>query len=190
MRRHLMATALCTTSLVLGLSGTSAKEKGQKPVQERFEATMNPSVSDDRSLSLAIEEFSSDAEVEDLKRSFAQGGEEALWRTLHRMKKGYFTMGSGQTMPIRVLQSSSAGGSRRLNIIGEAPTLFRGVSGSVSIGHRGYPYTWIQLAVDEQGNGKGTLIPFANIVFNKEGRMEIVSMKSGSIQLLSVHLEK
>lgn len=58
-----MATALCTTSLVLGLSGTSAKEKGQKPVQERFAATMNPSVSDDRSLSLAIEEFSSDAEV-------------------------------------------------------------------------------------------------------------------------------
>ena len=99
-------------------------------------------------------------------------------------------MGSGQTMPIRVLQSSSAGGSRRLNIIGEAPTLFRGVNGSVSIGHRGYPHTWIQLAVDEQGNGKGALIPFANIVFNKEGRMEIVSMKSGNIQLVNVHLEK
>jgi hypothetical protein len=190
MERYSIAPVLCTTFLALGLGGTFAKEKEQKPAQERFEATMNFPVGDDRSLSLAIEEFSSGAEVQSLRESFEQGGEEALWRTLHKMKKGSFTMGSGQTMPIRALQQISSGGSRRLNIIGEAPSLLRGVNGSVSIGHRGYPYTWIQLAVDERGNGKGALIPFANIVFNKEGRMEVTGMKAATIQLVNVHLKK
>ncbi len=185
-----MAILLCATGLLPGAGSTFAKKKAEKPVQERFEATIAPPISDDNSLQVAIEEFSTDEEVQNLAQAFARGGEDALWKVLHGTKKGYFTMGSGQTMPISTIESISAGGTRKLNIIGEAPSIFRGVNGSVSIGHNGYPYTWIGFVVDEQGNSKGSLIPYANIRFNKEGRMEIISMKSANIQLVNVHLQK
>jgi hypothetical protein len=188
MRTELIATSLCASFLVLGLSGTFAKHKGEGPVLERFEAGMSQPLGENNSLSVEVEGFSSDAEVEALRQSFGKGGEDALLSAFHRTTKGHFTMGSGTRMPIRALQSSSGGGVRRLSIIGEAPTVFSGAGSFVSMGHRGFPYTFIQLAVDDQGKGKGTLIPFAKVVFDKEGHLQVISMKIGNVQLVNVHL--
>jgi len=190
MNDPLIATSLGAGFLVFGLSGTFAKHKAEVPALERFEAGMSQPLGESTSLSVEVEAFSSDAEVEALRQSFGKGGEDALLSAFHRTTKGHFTMGSGTRMPIRALQSSSGGGVRRLNIIGEAPTVFPGARGFVSMGHRGFPYTFIQLAVDDQGKGKGTLIPFAKVVFDKEGRLQVISMSVDNIQLVNVHSVK
>lgn len=191
MRRTLISTVLCTACLLLGVSVTFAKKKAEKPVQERFEATMSPAFSSDNSVTVAIEEFSTDEEVQDLAQAFARGGADSLEKALGKIKKGYFGMAGGQTMPLLIVQSSAEGGVRRLNILGQAPTLFGGAGDvQVSIGHRGYPYTCIQLEVDEKGKGTGLLVPYANVVFNQQGRIVIKPMSRAATRLVNVHLEK
>jgi len=191
MRRQLISAVLCTTFLLLGVGATFAKKKAEKAVQERFEATISPAFSSDNSVSIAIQEFSTDEDVQGLAQAFARGGEDSLEKALGKVKKGYFRLGAGQTMPLLIVQSSSEGAVRRLNILGWAPTVFGGAGDTqVSIGHRGYPYTCIQLEVDEKGNGTGLLVPFANVVFNQQGRMVIKPMSRAPSRLVNVRWEK
>jgi hypothetical protein len=191
MGRQLISTVLCTSCLLLGVGAAFAKKKAEKPVRERFEATMSPALSSDNSVSIAIEEFSTDEEVQDLAQAFARGGEDSLEKALGKIKKGYFRTGAGQTMPLLIVQSSSEGAVRRLNILGRAPTVFGGAGDTqVSIGHRSYPYTCIQLEVDEKGDGTGLLVPFANVVFNQQGRMVIKPMSRTPARLVNVRWEK
>ena len=59
----------------------------------------------------------------------------------------------------------------------------------MSIGHRGYPFAFTQLSIDDQGKGVGQQIPFAAITFNKQGIIDIKSMPvgSGTVRLVNVH---
>ena len=187
MNRLLISTILCFTSLPLYIATSFAKEKGQKGVQERFDASIIPPLSSNNSLSVAIQEFSSEEEVQDLARTFAQGGKDGLDKALAKIKKGYFIVAGGLSMPLLVITSSSDGTVRRLNLIGLAPTHFEGeFGGSVSVGHRGYPYTYIQLEIDEQGNGKGRMVLYASVTFDPQGRTMIKPMARGTHQLVNV----
>jgi hypothetical protein len=90
----------------------------------------------------------------------------------------------------------SESGVRRLGIVGAASDRVRAeYGGQVIIGHRGYPFTFIEIQVDEQGNGKGTMIPFTKLVFNKQGMMNVESMgvvtgSAGKANLVNVHSVK
>jgi len=189
-RAGLIAILLCAGFLVLGLSWTFAKHKAEAPVLERFEATMIPPLDDSNDLSVDVEGFSNDAELEAFRQAFTRGGNEELLKAFQKSTKGHFKMGSGVRMPIRALQSSSGGGVRRLSCIGEAPKFSSGVDGFVPTLGGTHAYTFIQLIVDEQGKGKGTLIPFAGVIFDKDGHLQIISPKVRNIQLVNVHVVK
>ena len=195
MKRLLIPTILCVTYLVFGVGATSAKKKPEKPIQEQFEATISPMISP-RSMTIAIEEFSTNDEMQAIAQAFAKGGEDAVESSMRKIKKGYYQIERGEVMPIELIQLKSAAGVRSLGIVGEASDRFQGTSpDKVFIGHRGYPYTFIEIEVDQQGNGKGLMIPFAKLVFNKQGQMVVEPMEVGtgihaSFQLINVHWTK
>ncbi len=188
MKRRLITKALCTACVLFGLGGTFAKKQPEKPVQERFGATISPAFSSDNSVTVAIQEFSTDEEVQALSRSFAAGGQDAVEKALDKTKKGYFRIDDAQTMPLLIVQSWPEGAGRRLHLVGRAPTSF-GMQ-NISIGHRGSPYTCIQLEVNWQGNGKGMLLPYANLEFNQQGEIVVKPMAHSGSRLVNVHLEK
>jgi len=165
-----------------------AKKKSPKPIIETFEATMLGG----EALRFEIEEFSTDQDIQELAKAYAKGGKDDVERALQNVEKGRYRI-RHESYPIRLVQSASQGGTRIVNIIaGAADRVVGDLGGSVSIGHRGYPFAFTQLRIDQQGKGVGQQVPFAAITFNKQGIIDIKSMPVGSganssVRLVDVH---
>jgi hypothetical protein len=206
MKRLAFAGLLCVTFLVPGVDSSFGGKKPKKPIQERFEARIVPPGSGvdglfqalsrnlDQmfdSVDVAIQEFSSDQEAQDLAQTFHNGGDDALEKALNKIKKGHFRIGQGVTMPLELIISSTEGPVRKLSIVGKVPSSFGSLSGSsFSLPHIPHTYTCIGLDVDEHGNGKGVLILLANVAFDQQGRTVIKPIPNETFQLTDVHLEK
>jgi hypothetical protein len=206
MKRLAFAGLLCVTFLVPGVDSSFAGKEPKKPIQERFEARIVPSESGRNglfqamsrnsdqmfdSVDLAIQEFSSDQEAQELAQIFHNGGDDALEKALNKIKKGYFRIGRGVTMPLVFIVSSTEGPVRKLIIVGKVPSSFGSLSGSsFSLPHIPHTYTCIGLDVDEHGKGKGVLILLANVAFDQQGRMRVKPHPEETFQLTDVHLEK
>jgi hypothetical protein len=191
MKRLPILSMLCVGCLLPCAIPGSGRRKPEKPVVETFEATVTPPLG--TVLSISIEEFSTEEEIQDLAQAFAKGGEDGIESALGKVKKGYIRRESGEALPIRVIRSRSAGGVRTLNIVSVAADRIVNESGGQTfIGHRGYPYTFVQLQIDERGMGKGTMVPFAKLTFNRQGGIEVKPMEVGSgssalFRLINVH---
>jgi hypothetical protein len=201
MRRQIISMAMLVALVLLGSFTADAKKKPEEPVRESFVATLLSASGNALNLTIAIQEFSTDDEVQQLVQSYARGGEDSLRSAMGKSKKGYFTL-SSQTVRLLMIQAQPVGTGRRLQLVGEAPdTIFSGETpGAFSsagtgprtmmAGHRDYDYIVIQLEVDEKGNGKGLLFPYCKVVFNKQGEIVITPMHPEPNQLVSVHWNK
>jgi hypothetical protein len=192
MRAHSKAIIFLAILTILSNSQAIAKKNHEKPVQERFAATLSPPLSADNSVDIAIEDVSTPAEVQDWAKLYSKEGEGGFEKALGQADKGYFRMMTSETMRLLIVESSPEGTGRRLQIVAKAPTSFSSSSqvGLIGIGHGGYPFTCIQLDVDAQGNGTGFLIPFAKLTFSPEGHMVVKPMNRSGSRLANVHLEK
>jgi hypothetical protein len=161
----------------------AASKKPAKPVIEKFEATATGL----GVLAFDIGEFSSDQDLQELRQAYEKGGEDALRHAARTMEKGLVRF-EAQAYPMRIVRAESHGGLRTFNILAVA------VEGNVTlvepfIDHDGYPFSFIQLQVDQQGKGRGEVIRFAAVVFDKQGRIEVTSMRAGkAIALTNVRL--
>jgi hypothetical protein len=206
MRTLAIAGLLSVAFLVSGADSGFAGKKPKKPILEHFEARIVPSESGKNelfqsmsrssdqmfdSVDVAIQEFSSDQEAQELAQIFRNGGDDALEKALNKVNKGYFRIGRGVTMPLVFSISSTEGPVRKLIIVGKVPSSFGGLSGSsFSLPHIPHTYTCIGLDVDQQGKGKGVLVLLATVAFDQQGRMAIKPYPEETFQLTDVHLEK
>jgi len=196
MRKRMTIMMLCAMCFASGVGSGSAKKKPEKPVLERFEANVVPPVLGADTISIAIEEFSTDADVQELAQTFGKGGEDAVEGALGKVKKGCLQMAYHEQTPIRVIQERSESGFRRLSIVGVASDSIYGPGASQGFyGHRGYEFSYIEIAVDAQGNGKGLMVPFAQLAFDQQGRMKAMPMaartgNSATASLVNLHSVK
>lgn len=162
----------------------AAKKKPTRPVIEKFEATGTGG----GVLTFDIEEFSTDEELQALREAYAKGGEDAVDDASHKMEKGLVWI-ENEAYPIRVIRTESRSDVRTFNIVALAADRIVGETGGQTfIGHRGYPFSFVQLQVDPQGSGRGEEIPFAAVVFDKQGRINVKPMGAGAaIALSKVH---
>jgi hypothetical protein len=125
---------------------------------------------------------------------------------MDKSKKGYYTLGSSQTVRIRMIRAQPVGTDRLLVLVGDVPNTFypgespdassAAVTGPrmVMVGHGRYNYSVIQLELDEKGNGKGLLYPLCGVVFNEQGRVVVRGVQGAHVQkpnqLVNVHWEK
>jgi hypothetical protein len=177
----LLATAYLLVVAVPGLS----KKKPTKPIIETLEAT----IPGGEVLRFEIEEFSTEQDIQELKKAYAKGGKDDVEGALRKVERGRYFI-RHDSYPIRMVQSESQGGTRTVYITADAADQIVGdLGGRVSIGHRGYPFAFTQLRIDEQGKGVGQQVPFAAITFNKQGIIDIKSMPvgSGTVRLVNVH---
>jgi hypothetical protein len=159
-----------------------AKKKAAKPIIEIFEATL----AGHGVVRFEVEEFSTDQDLQELSQSYAKGGKDALENCLNRNEKGRYRyelfqislQNIRQVYPIRLIKSASQGGVRTLYIIADAADwAYEGAPARTEqIGHHGYPFTVIQLRIEQNGKGVGEQIPFAAIVFNRQGVMDVNPM--------------
>ena len=191
------ATLVVGMCLLVGVVPGVAKKKPAKPVIETFEATLTGL----GVLRLEVEEFSTDQDVQELAQAYAKGGKDGVGRSLESNEKGryrYQLWDSSprnpgfQAFPIRFIQSASKGGIRTLYIIADAAdsALVGQPVHMEPINHRGYPFTVIELHIDQQGKGIGQQVPFSAIVFNKQGTLDVNPMfgpVNGMVHFPAVH---
>lgn len=195
-----LAALVVGLSLLISVLPGVAKKKPRKPVIESFEATLPGHAV----LGLEVEEFSTDQDVQELAEAYAKGGKEAVEHSLERSEKGRYryqlfqmTSNPNTAHPIRFIQSATHGGIRSVFIIADADDStfvvdpYRaGPAYMARISHHGYPFSVIELRIDEQGKGTGRQVPFVAIVFNKQGVIDVDPMfgpVNGMVHLANVH---
>jgi hypothetical protein len=101
-------------------------------------------------------------------------------RDLRKIEKGRYVI-HDDSYAIRLVRSTSQNGIRSVFIVADAADrIMRDVGGMVLIGHKGYPFAFTLLRLDQQDKGVGQQLPFAAVTFNKQGIIDIKSMPVGS----------
>jgi len=120
-----------------------------------------------RPFTLSIEGVSSNADANRPVAMLAEGGQDALMKELRGKRLGYFSMGAQLGRDLNFVQETpTADGGRRLVVLFERwLNTFELRYGTRS---EDYPFTYIELTVDRNGKGEGTLIPAARITFDKK----------------------
>jgi hypothetical protein len=186
--KQLAALALLGTGCLIGVLPSLATKRPAKRVIEVFEAT----ASGIGILRFEIEEFSTDQDIQELAQAYGKGGEDAVESASGKIEKGHWLM-RNQAYPITVVRSTTEGGIRTINIVAVAADRVVGdLGGQTFIGHRGYPFAFFHLRIDQEGKGNGQEVPFAAVVFNKQGAIDVSPMAVGSganvaIPLANVH---
>ena len=120
-----------------------------------------------RPFTLSIEGVSSSAEANRAVAVLAEGGQDALMKELQGKRLGYFSMGAQLGRDLNFVQETpTADGGRRIIVLFERwMNTFEIRYGTRS---EDYPFTYLELTVDRNGKGQGTLIPAARITFDKK----------------------
>jgi tetratricopeptide (TPR) repeat protein len=166
-----------------------AKKKSPRPIIETFEAR-GPG---GERLRFEIEEFSTDQDVQELAKTYAKGGKDDVERDLRKLEKGRYFI-HDESYAIRLVRSTSQNGeqngARSVFIVADAADRVTGdVGGMDFIGHRGYPFAFTLLRLDQQGKGQGQQVPFAAVTFDKQGIIDIKSMPVGPGAYSAIRLE-
>lgn len=139
-----------------------------------------------------IHEFCTDQEVRDLAQTYRDAGDKALEKSLQKIKKGYYKIGQGPQMEIVYVTSSKVlknppdapGPSRIVGILGKVPSSFRDKLGqNYEAPQMPHTFTYIELRVDDQGNGTGMLILYALVGFDAQNRPVIKPLPKQTYQL-------
>ena len=188
MRRQGIVTGLGLLCFIVAVGTFHAKSRARvKTLNEHFSATFGIG----NSVDIAISDYSTRADLQKLAQAYLQGGEKAFRKAIHKTKRGYFSFANSMTMPLLIVQSVPAGPLRKLTLVGGAPGWFSGPGASgYSVGNRGYPYTLIELDVNQDGKGQGLLYEFVNISFDKQGSIQVKPMYRLPERLQGVQLEK
>ncbi len=124
-----------------------------------------------RGFTLTIEGYTSNEEARKFARILKSKGEDALLKAIAKEKKGTFALDGQLSHDINTVRVHQTPAGRIYNIVFERwLTFFEARYGTRS---QDYPFTYIELYIDETKGMGGTLLPAAKIRFNKQNVIEI-----------------
>jgi len=112
-----------------------------------------------------IDHYTSDQERNKLKSKLAAKGPDALRDDLWDLESGYIRIDGGLGYPIAVARSQpAANGGRVIRIMIDRPLSFRELASNARSAD--YPFSYIELHLDRNGKGEGTMIPAAKVTLS------------------------
>ncbi len=146
-------------------SGPKAtKEPGMRT--ERFSATLTvrsgPGAGTVRQITIYINDYSPDAEAARLAGAFADGGADALFKMLTKLKtKGRIAPTGSTGYQVRFIRSVQTPNGRRITMLTDRPIGFL----ERYYGNRStdYKYGLVELDINDDGKGEGSLIYAAKV---------------------------
>jgi hypothetical protein len=153
--------------LIAGWSGSGqSTERKAKPVEEfsaHFTNIGNVGGTGATPVTIRITRWTPDDEYSTLMKVLAKEGNEAFTRELQRMKTTG-SIGVPQSLAYPLLyarQVRNAEGGRKIILITDRPMTFQERTGS-SIS-RDYPLTWIEMTLNKEDRGEGTVVLAARL---------------------------
>jgi hypothetical protein len=142
-----------------------------------------------RPFTLTITCTTPDEEVGRLAGILKADGQDALLKAISKEKCGVFQLGNNVGRDINAVRiSTTEEGDRKITMLFERWLEFF----EVRYGTRSqdYPFTYIELYIDSQGKGTGTMIPAARIQFKENNTVEIENFGAYPARLMNVKLSK
>lgn len=169
------------------------EQKGQKKKPEAYSAvamgtggvaggTMLP-------FNFLIDEYTSDADLTTYATLLKDKGSDALRRSLEKVNKGRVYPDTGTGNEIAIARKRQAGANTIITIVTARimPFLERRNSGRTT----DYPFGFLQVTLNQAGEGTGSIIAAANIKFNsKQGQYEIESFGNQYIKVANIRPHK
>ena len=137
-----------------------------------------------RGFTLTIKGFTSDEDARKFARILKSQGEDALLKAIAKEKKGTFALDGQIGHDINTVRAHQSPTGRTYTIVFERwLSFFEARYGTRS---QDYPFTYIELFIDETKGLGGTLLAAAKIRFNKKGAIEIENFGIYPAQLVGV----
>lgn len=171
--------------------GTVFAGAGEPP--ERFRGWIasigGPTVSTDRTwVRLHADTYTDDETVMRLATVLAEKGEDALIKAMRELEPaGWISIGSNTRLEVRVIRSVGTGDARIIRYVTDRPIQFAEMWNATR--SRDYKFGFVELALDEDGEGEGTIIPTAQITI-EDGQVAITSLGIQPFRILQVRPEK
>lgn len=182
--------------LLLGslLFATNAAEAKGDKVSELYRANamvpgaVGPGAS--ASVDIKINRFSTDAEEEDLRMALKAHGPQGLHKRMKKHQKtGFVAIRGERGYPTYYSQEIMDGGKRNILIVTDREIYFEEVyNREISTQ---FPFTMIMMELDDEGNGKGTAILGAELVWDeKQDALKVTGYSAEPIRLEGIQLIK
>jgi hypothetical protein len=138
---------------------------------------------------LHIDQISPDDEVIALATILKEKGQDALLKQLwHTKEKGWLRVGTNLGYHVAIIRSFKVGEERVVRAITDRPIQFWEVFRGLRT--EDYSLGVIEVRLDAQGKGEGTLIAAALVKFDAEGKLEIESYGTHPFKLLQLKTEQ
>lgn len=150
------------------LSGAQTGDNTTRP--ETFTGTVigigGPLAGRSTGFTLTIDKVTSEQDIGRYLGALIEGGQDAVMSRIKDQKMGRFSITGQVGRDVNVVRVRRTETGRRITLLFERwLNLFEARYGTRS---QDYPFTYVEIHVDAQGKGEGTLIPAARVRFDKE----------------------
>jgi len=120
---------------------------------------------------LTIESYTPDDRVQNLLDVLKRDGQDGLMKAVGKEKRGALQIGSGLSRDINEVWVAPTEEGRKITALSERWLGF----GELRRGARSvdYPFTYIELYVEDEGKAEGSLIPAARVRFKRDKTIEV-----------------
>jgi len=120
---------------------------------------------------LTIESYTPDERVQNLLDVLKRDGQDGLLKAVGKEKRGALQIGSGLSRDINEVWIAPTEEGRKITALSERWLGF----GELRRGARSvdYPFTYIELYVEDDGKAEGSLIPAARVRFKRDKTIEV-----------------
>jgi len=140
-------------------------------------------------LTITIEEYTSDEDTLKYLEILKADGQAGVRKVLEKIEKGWIVPRGQLREPVNFARSFNVEGGRVINIVKTRYLRFL----EFALGtprSRDYDLTFIQLKIDENGEGEGYMFAGTRLFINDENRLVIEQRGTTPIKLSSVKLKK
>ncbi len=124
-----------------------------------------------RPFTLTIEGYTSASDASRYLQILETQGQDGLQKAISKEKLGYFAVSGQIGRNLNCVRETAADGGRRITVLFERwLNMFEVRYGTRS---EDYPFTYIELFIDKNGKGEGTLIPAARVYFDKKNQNQL-----------------
>jgi hypothetical protein len=140
-------------------------------------------------LTITIQEFTSDEDVQKYAAILKEQGQAAFRAALEKVTAGWVAPTGQVREPVNIARSHNVEGGRIINIVKTRYLRFLEFAYGTSRS-RDYDITFIQLKVDEKGEGSGFMFAGTKLMFDEEGKLVLEQRGTVPIQINMVRSQK
>ena len=174
--------------LVSGALGFDVLAQGKEVFTCNALVSANPGAARTTRLTITINEYTTDEERLQYLDLLKAGGQEAVRKALENVEVGQIVPRGQLREPINFARSYTVDGGRVINILKVRYLRFL----EFALGtpqSRDYNLTFIQLKINEDGEGEGFMFAGTRIFINEENRLVLEQRGTTPIRLSSVRLQ-